>query len=283
MKEKDFAVFILTHGRANTMVTYRALLKAGYTGKVYFIIDNEDKTAEDYINKYGKSNVIIFDKLKESKTTDSGDNFNNRKAIVYARNACFEIAKNLGVKYFLQLDDDYTDFRYKFNAKGEYGNWPIKNIDNILDILLDFYKKIPAKSIAMAQGGDFIGGGESSMSILKLRRKCMNTFLCSTERPFKYCGTMNEDVTTYTKLGSNGFLFFTLTNVAINQLATQSVTGGMTEVYKEGGTYIKSFYSIMYHPSSITVKLMGTEHKRLHHSVKWVNTVPLILNEKYKK
>ena len=35
----DFAVFILTHGRADNVVTVPAIKKAGYTGKIYFIID----------------------------------------------------------------------------------------------------------------------------------------------------------------------------------------------------------------------------------------------------
>ena len=33
----DFAVFILTHGRADNVVTVPAIKKAGYTGKIYFI------------------------------------------------------------------------------------------------------------------------------------------------------------------------------------------------------------------------------------------------------
>lgn len=44
----DFAVFILTHGRADNVVTVPAIKKAGYTGKIYFIIDDEDEQAEEY-------------------------------------------------------------------------------------------------------------------------------------------------------------------------------------------------------------------------------------------
>ena len=44
----DFAVFILTHGRADNMATAKMLKKTNYTGKIYFIIDNEDEQAERY-------------------------------------------------------------------------------------------------------------------------------------------------------------------------------------------------------------------------------------------
>ena len=47
MKNK-FAVFILTHGRANNVITYATLKKQGYTGKIYLMIDDEDKQAEEY-------------------------------------------------------------------------------------------------------------------------------------------------------------------------------------------------------------------------------------------
>ncbi len=38
------------------------LKKCGYTGKIYFIVDNEDKTIEQYQKNYGIENLKIFDK-----------------------------------------------------------------------------------------------------------------------------------------------------------------------------------------------------------------------------
>ena len=83
---KDFAVFILTHGRPDNVVTYNTIKNQGYTGKVYIIIDNEDKTAKKYYENY-KDKVIMFNKKEISKTFDEADNFEDRRSIVYARNA----------------------------------------------------------------------------------------------------------------------------------------------------------------------------------------------------
>ena len=116
--DNNFAAFILTHGRADNVITYETLKKTGYTGKIYIVIDNEDKTSKDYYDRFGNK-VVVFDKKKISKTFDEADNFNDRRSIVYARNACFNIAKKLGIKYFIQLDDDYTTFRFAANDKGE--------------------------------------------------------------------------------------------------------------------------------------------------------------------
>ena len=285
MKNKDFVAFILTHGRPNNVITIESLKKCGYTGRVIIVIDNEDETSEEYYKKFGKDNVVMFDKLEMSKTFDEADNFKDRKSIVYARNACFNIAKDLGIKYFIQLDDDYTSFRFASNEKEEYitSNTAINNLDNIFDSLLKFYKSTSIKSIAMAQGGDFIGGIKSRVWKEKLPRKCMNSFICSTDRPFQFMGRLNEDVNNYTKNASLGQLFFTTALVRLEQKQTQSSEGGMTDIYLNNGTYIKSFYSVIFSPSSVTIALMGEINNRLHHRVNWNATTPKILDEKYKK
>jgi hypothetical protein len=58
----------------------------------------------------------------------------------------------------------------------------------------------------------------------------------------------------------------------------------MTELYLESGTYVKSFYSVVYQPSSVKVGVLrGRSGTRLHHSVNWKATVPKILRETLKK
>jgi hypothetical protein len=133
----------------------------------------------------------------------------------------------------------------------------------------------------MAQGGDFIGGKDGSWD--KPRRKVMNSFVCTVARPFKFYGRSNEDLTTSVLLGGQGFLFMTFTEVALQQKQTQANAGGMTELYLDQGTYVKSLYSVMYVPSAIKVSVMNTHHARIHHRVSWKNAVPVILPEKFKK
>ena len=281
-----FAIFILTHNRPDNVITYNTLKVSGFTGDIYIVIDNEDKSSEKYYDNFGDK-VIMFDKKAIAKTFDEADNFEDRRAIVYARNACFNIAKDLGIKYFMQLDDDYTAFDYRMDGNYKYGISPIISFNKTIEILLTYYKSINVKSIAIAQGGDFIGGGKSlsNTNVVKRHptRKCMNSFLCSTDRPFKFLGRINEDVNTYTRKGSIGNIFLSIPLLSLTQKTTQKNTGGMTDIYLDNGTYIKSFYSVMFQPSSVKVALMGDNHRRLHHRVSWKHTTPVILEEKYKK
>lgn len=281
---ENFVAFILTNGRPDNVATYEALRKYGYTGRIVLLVDDLDKTRERYVEKYGDE-VIVFDKRAIAKTFDSGDNFNDMRAIIYARNAVFEVAKALGVTYFVQLDDDYFNFQYRFNEQLDYAPKLLWNLDAVFAAMLTFYIRSGADAIAMSQGGDFIGGEASQAAkTVRLKRKCMNSFFCSTERPFKFVGRVNEDVNAYTRLASTGMLFFTTNQVNLNQLQTQSNPGGMTELYLDSGTYLKSFYSVIYQPSSVKIGVLrDRSSSRLHHKVSWAKTTPMILRESHKK
>ncbi|HEC4426053.1 TPA: hypothetical protein ACGTJ8_004598, partial [Escherichia coli] len=50
----DFCAFILTHGRPDKVLTYRTLRRAGYTGKIFIVVDDEDKTRHQYMAEFGE-------------------------------------------------------------------------------------------------------------------------------------------------------------------------------------------------------------------------------------
>lgn len=281
MREPSFAAFILTHGRPDRVHTFTSLKRNGYTGRIVILIDNEDKTADEYRRRFG-SQVEVFDKAAVAAKIDEGDNFNDRRAIIYARNASFDVAERLGIQHFIQLDDDYTDFRHKRNEIGDYIHMrQIQDLDSVFQAMLDFYRSIPATSIAMAQGGDFMGGALGTW--YRFRRKAMNSFICSLDRRFQFFGRINEDVNTYTNLGSRGALFITITDVGLQQKQSQTNSGGMTDLYVDSGTYVKSFYSVMYQPSSVKISILRSKFSRIHHKVHWSLTVPRILSEAHRK
>jgi hypothetical protein len=76
-----FAVFILSHGRANNVKTYKALQRSGSTGKIYILVDDEDKQLSQYKEIYGDK-VIVFSKDEVATYTDAGDNFGKRNVIL---------------------------------------------------------------------------------------------------------------------------------------------------------------------------------------------------------
>lgn len=253
VKSRDYAVFIVTHGRPNKVITHKTLRRQGYSGDIFLIVDDQDSTVSEYKSLFGDY-VIVFDKNKYIELTDDGDNFIEKRAVVYARNACFDIAETVGVKYFIVLDDDYTSFRYKMNGNFSYADKNIINLDKMFDLVFEYYKQIPAKSIAISQNGDYIGGAGNNLHLsLGRRRKCMNSFFCSTDRRFMFFGKINEDLNVSTSYQSLGNLFLTYPLLTLQQIETQQNSGGLTDIYLALGTYVKSFYSVMYSPSCVKV------------------------------
>lgn len=280
----DFAVFILSHGRADKVITLKTLQISGYTGKWYIIIDNEDKQADRYYTLFGHDHVIMFDKLAESKKTDTMHTSNaDRRVILYARNACFQIAKDLGIKYFLELDDDYLEFRTRYDKDGVFSSLYVTQFDAIVDEMLEFLDTSGAITVAFSQMGDFIGGMGSKVYKERLSRKAMNSFFCTTDRPFKWFGRINEDVNAYTTYATQGKLMFTVADVSLNQPLTQASSGGMSEMYLGSGTYVKSFYTVIACPSGVKVSEVGAKYKRIHHIVNWENVAPKIISDTFKK
>lgn len=285
MNNKKFACFILSHGRADNVKTYDTLKKQGYTGPIYIVVDDEDNDIPEYQKRYGKE-VVIFSKEEAAKITDPMDNFHDRRTPLFARNALFGIAKEHKIDYFLELDDDYSEIHFKFDKELRWAK-PTRiphNFDEIFDIIIDFLRKTPTTVIALAQGGDFIGGpGGFFGKKIFLRRKTMNAFFCMTERPFYFYGTMNDDVNGYLRNGNIGMLHFTNNMLCVQQGATQQNKGGITELYLDRGTYHKSFYSIMMHPSAVKISTLGPSDPRIHHKIYWRFAVPKIVDEKWKK
>ena len=285
MRNKDFAVFILSYGRADKVFTYDILRKCGYTGKIYLLCSTDDTTLHKYRELYG-DDVIVFDKSDYKGTFDIGDNFDQDNVVVYARNANFDIAKNLGLTHFLQLDDDYVNFQYKIPKPDILDSKRPKDFDKIFDLYIDILKTTPTTSIAFAQGGDFIGGKDNAFFWRHTdgrKRKLMNCFFNAVDKPYKFYGRINEDVNCYVHNGKNGMIFLTHPFMSMVQPQTQTNSGGLTEFYLNNGTYVKSFYTLLFNPSAVEIRTMGHVHRRLHHSIKWKQALPQIIPQEYKK
>lgn len=282
-KENNFCIFIISHGRADCVVTVKTLEAAGSTLPYYIVIDNEDKQEEAYRKKF-KEKVLQFDKKHYASLVDNFDNTGNYRSTTHARNACFDLAEQIGYKYFVVLDDDYTSFKFRINHEFKHPkSCPnmTKGLDNVFLATLEYFKSAPFASICFSQGGDWFGG-ESNFN-KKPKRKAMNSFFCSTDRRFNFISRLNEDVNTYMVLGHSGNMFLTIPFIQLDQMQTQTNKGGMSEAYLSFGTYTKSFYTVMCRPDCAKINRMGRTNKRLHHLIDWGSAVPCIIDEKYKK
>jgi hypothetical protein len=281
----DFAVFVLSHGRAKSLKTINSLLSRGYTGRWYIIVDDEDDQISLYQQNFGEDHIIVFDKKEVGKTFDIMDNFEGRQVPTFARNAVYDIADNLGLKYFYEADDDLVCFRARLlDSEGVLRTVYFNDMDKVFSAYLDYMDNAERIDVlAFGQTGDLIGGSGSKLFIKGYIRKAMQGFIVRVSSRITYVGRFNDDVNAYVDAGKIGYLFITYKDVIMDTIETQKSKGGITENYKKYGTYVKSFYSVILDPSCVFISTMGFGNYRIHHQIDWEKAVPKIISSDFKK
>ena len=281
MESKDFAVFILSHGRADTISTYKALRDGGYTGRTYVVIDNEDDQEDLYRQKFG-DDIIQFDKRDYLEKTDLGDLDTDRRIGVFARNFIQDEAKRLGYKFHLQLDDDVHGVTYRFAQGKVLRALHCSHLDEVFSGMVEYMKETPITSLSFALSAYNMGGVDGSIKD-GMTRKTMTTFLMRADDVQYFHMRMNDDITTSLINGMRGKLYYSYLPIEVEVDKTQVKAGGMTDIYQKNGTYRKSFYSVMCCPSCVKVSAMGITDYRIHHTISWNNAVPKLLSERWCK
>ncbi len=293
MVRDSFAIFMLSHGRANNFVTLKTLQNAGYTGKWYILLDDEDEQIDIYKEKFGEEHIKVFCKSDWVKNVDVMDNFDGNKIVVYARNAVNSIAKELGLKYFFELDDDYGEMNVRIPIGNHLPIIQIRNLDSIIEAFLDFLDSTNCSCIAWAQTGEMMGGINGNIWKQQLKRKAMNSFFFKVEDlpdspGNRFIGRINEDVNWYIDAGKRGKVILQTAQISISQKETQTTKNGLTTAYRGLGTYVKSFYSILTRPDCVKISVLFSNHgdtvshPRIHHKIDWGKCVPKIVSSKFR-
>lgn len=283
-KRDDLGILIATHKRPDNVITLQTLEERGYTGPWRLLVDDQDPTLPDYIERYGDQ-VITFSKPEVGETFDRGTNARDYRGVVYARNVGWQVARDLGWKYFGQFDDDYRRFHGRITRNNQFVHSEVRDLDEVFCAMIDFLEATPhLHCIALPQDGDLIGGRRSTIMRLGWKRKAMNAMFVDVDAPFEYPGPVNEDCTVYGLHQRSGDrIFLTLSPIALNQLPTQVQGGGASDLYIDGGTYYKLFASVMHCPSAIAVRMLHTSNQRIHHFVSYKHCAPCIVREDVRK
>lgn len=280
--KKDFAIFILSHGRANDIKTVDTLKRGHYTGDWYVVIDDEDNDEDLYRQKFGDK-IIQFNKKKVADETDTGDTDNDRRVGVFARNFIQDQAKEMGYKYHLQLDDDFTGFTFRYIKGNKLCSCKCKDLDKLFKEVVTFQDKTNITALSFGLSSDYLGGAKSKKYEEGLFRKTMGTFFLRADDVNKFQMRMNDDITTCILNTSRGKLYYSIAYVQTETPPTQHMKGGMTDAYQDNGTYRKSFYSVLCCPSFVKIAVMGIKNFRIHHKINWNNCSPKVLSSKWKK
>ena len=278
MPNNRFAVFILSHGRAETMTTLDAIRKAGYLGDYYIIVDDLDKQKDLYVRKYG-DHVKVFNKLEWQKKTDTVTNTGENRTPVFARNACYEIAEELGLQYFTEFDDDLQSFSVRYEDKGSLKGSLIKDLDAVFEALIDFQEVSGAVSIGFANNGSFIGGVNGRFRE-GLVRNINRAFILRTDKRIEFKGILNEDSIVLERCNQTWRLAFEVCSVAQSCPERDTKAGGLKDLYQDNDEYVRAFYSIIAAPSCLKII---RKNGKITLSKSSENAFPKILSERWRK
>lgn len=277
----DFAIFILTHGRANDQKTLNMLKENGYTGKWFLVVDNLDEQLEEYQQKY-REHVIVFDKLAAWGITDTFHNGKMLKAVVFPRNVVFQYAREKGIKSFAMCDDDISRLNYKHIEGEKLATDKItRNIDKILEAYANYAEMAKITVLGMCEDGVFIGG--VNQLVLNGYTPSIGKFIFfRTEDEVKYRGLYYEDNIATFDIPLQGRMSFSPTIIStVSQIDTKKTKGGMHDVYENTSSgYTCSFMVLMVHPSGIKI-VQRKDNWKIRKSQE--NLRPMLLDEKWRK
>lgn len=246
---KRFAIYILTNGRPNHQHTLDFLRKS-FKGDVFLCCDNEDKTLEEYRKNYGEQ-VVVFNKNEWVSKSDQMDNFRLKNSVLYARNAVFQLAKDMGYEYFAMADDDITRLAFRYEEAGRLVGKQIEDFDKVASAVLEAMDETGTDYFSFGTDKNYIGGAANSQYQRKIIDKVYNFIFCRTDQEHFYKGIMNEDEIHNILSMSVGKLVKSSTAIQIymKPVGRDSV-GGNAETYEENGyySYVRNFYPVIAFP-----------------------------------
>ena len=265
------AAIILTHRRAKTFTTRKLLLDLGWPWLIYLLVEQRDPDLPEYKRLYGDE-VLIYD--REQVEVDYFDNNGPTSVAVHARNATNDWCRKLGITHQLQCDDDL----YGCHLATELNNdlrwlyhWRVSRLPEWCQHYLFPYvclqlwqliDRVPfMRAACIGMSSDCAG------KVYLTRRKVMQAILISQRKPITFSARFNEDVTTYVTLNSLGEVTPEFDLIVQQSKPTQVRSGGMSNEYKQVGTYIKTFYTVLRWPESITIADLGLVW-RIHHFIR---------------
>ena len=247
----DFAVFILSHGRADCLTTVTAIQNSGYSGKWFILIDDLDDQKEKYISNFG-DHVIVFDKKLWAEKTDTITSTGDLRSVVFARNACQSIAKEMGLSFFAEFDDDLMFFQIRWDNSGKLSGQRVRNLDEVFEAMIEFQQISGAVSIGFANTGGFLGGVKGNFK-KGLQRSIHQAFILRTDMPIEFKGLLNEDVNATEIANFTGKLAFEICFLTEEAPVCSSNSGGLNDLYKANDEYVRAFYTIIVCPSNLKI------------------------------
>lgn len=277
----DFVIFICTHGRPDRQHTYDTLKRAGYTGKIVFVVDDEDDSVSELRKNFPDDIIMRFCKQYILEKSPTVSQIPNRKTILYAKNACEEFAQAMKLDSFVIADDDITNFRYRYiENESVKSSDCISQFDKIIDIYNEFMLSNNLIAVGFGIAQYYFSGVDCMTENLWKWRVPYNFVFRNASKEILWQSDYGEDIVTAITYADKGEYMMCCPNVQQTIKPLGKMDDGMAEVYRSISSFKLAEYGFVYHPSAEPPKYYKD------HWMSWIkrdNAFPKLISSNYKK
>ena len=274
-------IFIPSYHRADNIKTAKYFIKMGYDPKkIHVVIDDETDDIDDYQVATAKMgvNLHIYDIEESRKRYDYIHRASiSRRSAGQARNQFYDIVSDLGINFYLVIDDDTNT--YECRPFGVYHR--TAQLDELIDTFLgikEFMQRQKIGCFGLSQTGDMFARTNEKI----MRKKVMNTTFYDTR--FIYRGersVQDNDTSQFVGIMNEGFFTGSLASgIVLNQTTSATAKGGLTDLYNECKLLNKSLVIPIQFPSCCFAERQKRNGARIHHKIKHKNLSPYLVKGK---
>ena len=279
--DKLATIYIISKGRPDCK-TARTLTNLNYPGAWFIVCGNNDETLQEYIDKWGKDKILVFDWYEQIKHTDVMDNFGfdtMPSGAAPVRNAVFEFSRQRGELRHWQMDDDFTNVHFVDVGKkhtsrvtsGELLYWWLVRI-------AEFADNIKAANIGIALKRELFP--DQPMETIPKVYGVHNMSNDPSITP-EWKGRLNDDTLHAISVKRLGQGWEIQTRfLGVDTPPSQTGSGGLTEFYQAYGTVRKTAYLILAAPNAAKLVI---RYKRYHHKMRWDLITSKLISEKWQR
>lgn len=275
-------VFICTHGRPDKQITLDVLRKAGYTGKIYLVVDDEDITVDRLHENYPDVEILMFHKQHYVDTVDKGTNEDQRKCILYAKCFCEDKAIELCLDAFAMADDDMPSFRYRYIEDGTLKSQRIHStFDGIVKSYVEFMLSGDLTAVGFGFAQFYFTGVEAFSAKNTEKYRIPYTFVFRNPKyRVNWMSWFGEDIVTAVYHNKIGHKMLAVPYVQQDIVSIGQEDGGMKDVYDKNSSIRLAMQNTMYLP----VELRPYQYKgRFMASIKREHAFPKLISSSFKK
>jgi hypothetical protein len=276
-----FAVFILSHKRADRVETYSTLRNSGYTGEIYVVIDDEDPQQLLYQERF--ENILVFNKSKWIESTDTVTNDKKKSSPVYARNYIEFKAGEMGYDAYIVMDDDIINLRFRYVENYVAKSQALKSsLDEVLEAYINYLLTANIATLSFATVMVYAGGVHSEADMVRLasHRYTCQIHMRNLAFPVDWISLANNDSISANNTAKLGYLWWALPFIVYDSPKMNTLPGGMKEVYDGVSEFRRAFMSTVVSPSVCRV---GCSKDRLAIKRDLKAAYPVIISGRWKK